>query len=191
MAKLGLFKRAHSKVEGEKRTLRERGASMVEFALVAPLFFAVIFGGIEVGLMFRTYLGVENLSRSAARIASIERDNLGADDLILTRIATQAGPLQGDVTRIVIFNAPTLDSEVPAGCANGVPLAGCNTYTVIDGDVLAQLGSGGGGGFAPNTRRPGQDNVGIYIEVEYQFATGFFDTLTLSTTTVEVIEQDV
>lgn len=191
MAKKGLFRRAHKNVEGEKRTLRERGASMVEFALVAPLFFAIIFGGIEVGLMFRSYLAVENLSRSAARIASIERNNATADDLILTRIDNLTAGIQGDVTRVVIFKADTLNAVVPPACANGNPLAGCNVYTVTDGNVAGVIGSGGGSGFAPASRVPGQDNVGIYVEFEYQFATGFFDTMTLSTTTVEVIEQDV
>ena len=35
------------------------------------------------------------------------------------------------------------------------------------------------------------ENIGIHIELDYEFATGFFSTLSLATTTVEVIEQDV
>ena len=53
---------------------------MVEFALVAPMFFFIVFGGIELGLMFRSYLALENLSRSAARIVSIERCLLYTSD---------------------------------------------------------------------------------------------------------------
>jgi hypothetical protein len=34
-------------------------------------------------------------------------------------------------------------------------------------------------------------NLGIYIEYEYQYVTGFFDSITLSATSVEVVELDM
>ena len=55
------------------RRLRDRGAAMVEFALISPLFFLLLFGGIEMGLMFRGNLAVEDMTRSASRVASIQR----------------------------------------------------------------------------------------------------------------------
>ena len=39
--------------------------------------------------------------------------------------------------------------------------------------------------------RQSPNNVGIYIEFDYTYATGFFDTLTLSSTSVEAIERDL
>ena len=160
---------------------------MVEFALVAPLFFMVVFGGIEIGLMFRSYLAVENISRSGARIASIQRDSPDADDAILDRIENQVAPLQGDVTQIVIFKADALDDDVPTNCLTSSQSGSCNSYAVPDGDVA--LANPGTLGWDPTTRRAG-DNIGIHIVFEYRYATGFFNTLTLSTTTVEVIESD-
>ena len=65
-----------------RRALRERGASTVEFALVSPLFFLILFGGIELGLMFRGNLSVEDMTRNAARVASIVRDDPEADRFI-------------------------------------------------------------------------------------------------------------
>lgn len=181
-------------VDGDKkRSLRERGASLVEFALVAPLFFAIVFGGIEIGLMFRTYLAIENLSRSAARIASIERAEPDADQQILDQVARLTAPLQGDVQRVVIFTAPTLDAEVPAACAG--PSASsqsgiCQVYTITDGDVASRAAGPEEPGWRSINRMAGE-NIGIHIELDYEFATGFFSTLSLATTTVEVIEQDV
>ena len=169
---------------------------MVEFALVAPLFFFIVFGGIELGLAFRSYLALENLSRSAARIASIERANPDSDQAIIDRIANQVDPLQGEVQAIVIFQADSLDAEVPSDCTSTGSIGNaCNTYTLTDGDftMIAPIGDQGFPS-APTGAHPGRqagDNVGIHIVFDYTYATGFFDTLTLTTTTVEVIEQDL
>ena len=175
---------------------------MVEFALVAPMFFFIVFGGIELGLMFRSYLALENLSRSAARIVSIERDNPDADQAIIDRISQQVDPLQGEVQSITIFHTDSLDGEVPPACTSTGSFGNsCNTYVFDTPGDFTSLRSNGALGYpsqptaaaGPNPAHPGRvagDNVGIHIVFEYTYATGFFDTLTLSTTTVEVIEQD-
>lgn len=168
---------------------------MVEFALVAPLFFLIVFAGIEVGLMFRSYLAIENTSRSVARIASIERSNPMTDQLILERVATLTGPLQGEVTNVVIYNAATLDTPVPDDCIdNGVGAFNstptCNSYAITDGNVAAAAAGPAETGWPPDMRAAG-DNVGIYIELEYEFVTGFFTTINLSSSTVEVIEANL
>ena len=192
MVKKGLFGRSRrSKRRDRRGSDGERGASTVEFALIAPLFFAVVFGGIEIGLMFRSYLALEDMSRSSARIASIERDNADADGAILDRIAVRSSALQGDVTRIVIFKADTLDAEIPSDCLTASRSGICNSYAVTNGDVASIVAGGAWENGWDGPDRRAFDNVGIYIEYDYQYATGFFDTLTLSTTTVEVIELDL
>ena len=155
---------------------------MVEFALIAPLFFLVVFGGIEIGLMFRSYLALEDTSRTAGRIASIQRDADGADTAILDQLARSVGPLQGDVQSITIFKADSLDAEFDAGCLE------CNHYTVNEGDVATANPTYTG--WESSTRRGG-DNIGIHIEFNYQYATGFLDELTLTSTTIEVIELEL
>lgn len=189
MNKKGLFGRlrrtSSSPEDGGKR---ERGAALVEFAFIAPLFFLVVFGGIEIGLMFRSYLALESTSRSVARVASIERDDPMADEAVLNRIDQLVAPLQGDVTHVIIYKADALDSELPAGCETGSQVGVCTTYVVTDGDVAMGAPSGGIGW--NSTTRNEFDNVGIHIIFEYTYATGFFDTLTLSSTTVEVIERN-
>lgn len=196
MVKKGIFGRSRRSTSNESgRATDERGASMVEFALIAPLFFAVVFGGIEIGLMFRSYLALENVTRSTARIASVERDAPDADTAILEFIADRVAPLQGDVTKIVIFNAATLDEGVPSSCIDdeagpGASRSGlCQSYTITDGNVAAVAAGAAESGW-PAADRDSLENIGIYIEYDYQFATGFFDTLTLSSTTIEVIELD-
>jgi Flp pilus assembly protein TadG len=49
----------------------QQGASAVEFAIIAPVFFLLIFGIIAVGLMFWTQIGLQHGAEMAARCASI------------------------------------------------------------------------------------------------------------------------
>lgn len=50
---------------------RERGAVIVEFALLAPIFFAVLFGIIEFGWAFGQSLDVRHAAREAARLTAV------------------------------------------------------------------------------------------------------------------------
>jgi Flp pilus assembly protein TadG len=52
------------------RSTREAGQAMTEFALVAPLFFLVLFGVIQLGFLFAGQNGLTNAAREAARYAS-------------------------------------------------------------------------------------------------------------------------
>lgn len=55
---------------------RQRGQTMVEFALIAPMIFMMIFGMIWGGFMFMEYLRFSNDLRAAARdIAVSEEDS--------------------------------------------------------------------------------------------------------------------
>jgi Flp pilus assembly protein TadG len=50
----------------------EGGASAVEFALLAPVFFALMFGVVEIGLYMQNYNAVKSLASDAGRFAAVE-----------------------------------------------------------------------------------------------------------------------
>jgi Flp pilus assembly protein TadG len=52
------------------RSRRSGGQALVEFALVAPLFFLLIFGVIQFGVTFGAQIGLGNTAREVARYAS-------------------------------------------------------------------------------------------------------------------------
>lgn len=63
---------------------KQKGQSLVEFALILPLFFAMCFGMIYGGLIFMDYLQYNNAARGVARAISlttndVERNKLKAD----------------------------------------------------------------------------------------------------------------
>lgn len=49
-----------------------RGASAVEFALLAPVFFGLLFGVFEVGIYMQNYSAMRSLASDAARFAAVE-----------------------------------------------------------------------------------------------------------------------
>jgi Flp pilus assembly protein TadG len=68
----------------------QRGASALEFALIAPAFFLFIFGIIELGLLFWTQVGLQHGAEMAARCASINTKLcLTNDPGTITTYATQ------------------------------------------------------------------------------------------------------
>jgi Flp pilus assembly protein TadG len=49
-----------------------RAASAVEFALLAPLFFALMFGVVAVGIYMQNYNAIRSLASDASRFAAVE-----------------------------------------------------------------------------------------------------------------------
>lgn len=53
------------------RRMPHQGQSLVEFALIAPLLFALMFVLVELGIIFSIYIGLTNSAREAARAGSV------------------------------------------------------------------------------------------------------------------------
>ena len=61
---------------------KQRGQSAVEFALMAPIVFAVIFATIYGGIMFMDYLNFNNYARTIAREVSLAQTTSDRDYLV-------------------------------------------------------------------------------------------------------------
>jgi len=68
----------------------QRGATIVEAALVFPILILIIMGILEIGLAFKDYLTVSYISREAARVGALAGDDADADCSILKAIGTVA-----------------------------------------------------------------------------------------------------
>jgi hypothetical protein len=85
---------------------KERGATLIEMAMIFPLMVLVLIGIIELGMAFKDYLAVSAASREGARIAALAGTNDQADCAVLVGIANLVS--QGDLDRldrIEIFHA--------------------------------------------------------------------------------------
>lgn len=58
---------------------REGGQSLVEFALVFPLFLLIIFGIVDAGRLIYTYNTVSSAARDGARVAIVNQSTSGTD----------------------------------------------------------------------------------------------------------------
>lgn len=127
-----------------RRARRERGTVLVESAIVAPVFFVLTFGILEMGLLYRDYLTATSAVADAARIGAIvgpdilnapSGDPVTADHEIVKALREGLASLDAkNVKRIVVFKSNGLGSSspvdrVPNSCKAGVALPGrCNVY---------------------------------------------------------------
>lgn len=165
----------------------ERGASLVEAALITPVFLTLIFAILEGGLMFRTNLMLANSVGSGSRTVSIIATSPTSDYQALQRMKAELSSMNTDnIDRIVIFHADGPLDTPSAACQDfgGQSAVGeeCNVYTPADWDrpesefgcqnpnVLDSF-------WCPTDRSASVANldmVGVWIRGEHNFATGFF-----------------
>jgi Flp pilus assembly protein TadG len=68
---------------------RERGQSLVEFAVILPLLLLIVLGTVDLGIGFKTYIALTNAAREGARWISIHpSDQAGAKARIAGEAAT-------------------------------------------------------------------------------------------------------
>lgn len=88
---------------------RQRGQSLAEFALVAPIFFLLLFGVIQLGLVMASQNGLVDGVRNAARRAATYRINEASFDVtVWTSICDAiADDLDAQLSKRVIGYAPS------------------------------------------------------------------------------------
>lgn len=117
------------------RRRSERGSVVVESALALPLFLLIIFGTMEFGLAFRSYLTLSNATRDAARFASTLGNAPDADFQIVNEVVTSMNGMRaGEIQQIIVFKASGPDSTTESGalsaCRSGSVANLCNTYNL-------------------------------------------------------------
>ncbi|HOT78869.1 MAG TPA: TadE/TadG family type IV pilus assembly protein [Microthrixaceae bacterium] len=166
-------------------TRSERGAVVVESALALPLFLLLIFGTMEFGLAFRSYLTLANATRDAARFASTLGKDADADFQIVNEITGNlSGFKTGAIKKIIIFKATgptsTTSSGALAACRTGSVTGLCNTY--IAGSISTNSANYGCNYTSPDRfwcpagRKVAvsdpPDYIGVYIETRHTGVTG-------------------
>ena len=79
------FNRTTANFTWTSRWLAERGQSLVEFALTLPLLLALVLGVVDLGMGFKTYIGLTNAAREGVRWVSLHpTDPAGAEARVVT-----------------------------------------------------------------------------------------------------------
>lgn len=85
------------------RQRNERGATMIEFAIVFPLIIVLVMGIAEFSLAFKDWLTISHASREGARAGATAANDIAADIQVLNAIeqALTGGDLQA-ITNVVV-----------------------------------------------------------------------------------------
>jgi Flp pilus assembly protein TadG len=177
--------------EQQARRRKQRGAVLVEAALIMPVLIMLAMGTIEFGLGWRDRVGVQTSVRAAARSGATLGSDSQADYNMLQTLKSGLGTNYAKTVRVVIYKASATDGSVPAACLSGSSQSGvCNVYAAAD-LVKASTSFGCGVGavdtaWCPTSRisdiasASGLDYVGVYIEFSHSLITGSFGTGSIS-----------
>jgi len=115
-------------MRSNERTKRsERGAAMVEMALIMPLLLMLVFGIIEFGLAFQSRLTIGNATQSSARVGSAIGTGPRADIEVLNALEQGLFQLPNNgkdiIKEVWIYKANSVgDPTLPC------PGSNCNVY---------------------------------------------------------------
>lgn len=161
---------------------REKGATIVEAAIVYGLLFLALFAVIEFGLAFKDWLTVSHAAREGARAGATYGNHPRADIQILNDVAATLAPASianGMTVRIFEPGGAGTDYTYapPGDCSDNSPggtLVGCcewtpcpepfrDTYTTPAWDPVSR-----------DVEAPVTDRIAVQVNFTHRWLTGFW-----------------
>lgn len=166
----------------------DRGAALLELALVLVPLLLLAFGTAEMGVAWVAQNRVEGATSTAARIGSAAGAQPDADVRILVALRS-ALPEKAlaELDRVVVFKPSGSSGQVPSGCIKdvgsssqaGVP-GSCNTYTGATVRGITPTSDLGDAGtyWHPTDREDSlagpPDDIGVWVRTKHEDITGTF-----------------
>ena len=94
------------------RARRERGGTLVEFALVAPLMILLIMAALELAIVFWVNLTLQHAVREGARYAVTGQGGAQREQLVLQRIVDQSMDLYQRVQPVLSINQASVAADM-------------------------------------------------------------------------------
>jgi len=184
-----------------RRRNRTKGQSLVEFALVFPIFFVLLMGVIEFGLVFNAVLSINFASRDGSLIAAEAGNAIGSDCVILNKVELAIGPPanKAKVTKVEIYQAGKTGNAL-AGKVNTYLRSGSTTCTLPDSTTLTVPYSiSGAPGYLDTSRcnvqggcggSGGVDTIGVKITYSYSAFTPLGSFIGIGSTNYTLVESN-
>ena len=190
---------------GLRRRDRTRGQTLVEFALVIPLFIVMLVGIIEFGFAMNAVLAVSFATREAALTAAEAGNADGADCMILTKVeeSISAPSTDANINRVLIFKSNHNGTRL---ATNTYVRTGSTTCTYSGGSTLTvpYTLSGGEnyedmkrcsmlGGCEANPPLPATtsvDHIGVQVDYDYSWRTPLSSLIGLGGSGYTIIESN-
>ena len=119
---------------GQRRSSASRGQSLVELALILPVFLLLVMGVIDFGRVFNSYEAIANAAREGARYCALNAHLGGSPGSATTSRVT--GELNGTGISATV-ESPACDTSVTVG--NPVTVVVDTTFTPITGIVTGPI----------------------------------------------------
>jgi len=165
-----------------------RGQSLVEFALTIPVFLLLLFGSLEMGLLFKTHVGYQEAVQEAVRIAT---GTGGSDQAALTQLQSML-PVENlnNIVSVTVYDATISGAQVTASTIPSSTAHDATTYT-YDGATKSFFCAGTSYGppcdtattWDPSTRNTtlgSLDRLGIKVIYKYRSLLGEFAPMQLT-----------
>ncbi len=186
------------------RRRRQRGQTLVEFALILPIFLVLLLAVIEFAFVFNAVLSSAYATRDSSLIAAEAGSNPGADCVTIAKVLADMQPPvdSSQITQIIIYRAntsggPVGGSYTAAGNVwNRTGSTNCSAYggsaslpfTLVTANYpegLPNLVTGAGGRCAylngcPNNSLRTRDTVGVMVSYTYAWHTPLRNFLIVS-----------
>lgn len=167
----------------DDRASGRRGQSLVEFALIFPLFITMLMGIIEFAFVFNALLSVNYAARDAALAAAEAGNTTGADCVILSSVEDAVGSPTADdrILQVEIYKADA-DGDM-IGSPTVFTRTDTTTCTFVDGTTTSQPYERVSNGYAEADRcnilagcddsitTDSVDNIGVRITYEHSWVT--------------------
>jgi len=179
------------------RRPRTNGQSLVEFALVFPLFLILLLATIEFAFAFNAVLSANYATRDASLIGAEAGSNQGADCQIIAQVLADMTPpvVAANIGQIVIYHAKAAGGPITGNVTSSgnvwvrstSPTTNCSVYggsatlpfkltTTNYPEGLPNLVSGAGGrcdyiAGCPNNTLRTRDTIGVQVTYTYNWHT--------------------
>ncbi len=104
----------------------ERGASLVEMAIVMPVLLMILIGIMELGVAFKDVLGASQAVREGVRVAAFSGDSINADCQVIEGLAPYLSASVDSLDRVEIYRATPSGNQIPGQT---------NIYTFTTGEI--------------------------------------------------------
>jgi Flp pilus assembly protein TadG len=112
------------------RNKRERGAALMEFAIVATVFLTVLFGILEFGRLFWTHNALRDAARRGVRYATVRKNDTAGTDAV-KKMVVYGDPNANPATDTPMINGLTMSNvDVQYQNYNGVLLSSRATVSI-------------------------------------------------------------
>jgi hypothetical protein len=162
----------------------DRGATLVEAAMVYALLFIALFAVVEFGLAFKDWLSVSHSAREGARAGATYGDDPTADIQILRdieRTLAPAGIAEGIEVRIFNAESPATGEDYTYAPGNdcsdnspGATLVGCCDWTPCPEPFRDTYVVPGWDPADRDVEAPDLDRIGVQVAFTHEWLTGYF-----------------